>query len=311
MRACDASADNPSVLRCLEFFLLPIAPQTIPSSNLCIRTAQPSDKDAVLAFCRNTWDDQDDYIDSVWDRWIADNAGVMLVATLNDIPVAMGRGLMMSDREAWLEGIRVDRRYRRHGIFRQLEAKLYAHLQERGARICRTCIASNNEVMTAIARRSNYRLVTPYTLYTAPAIAEPASALLLSTDSELRQWWNLRLAHPPLYVCRGAKWQALTQVQFRALRDRLWSFYYNDKFSGLFVQSEMENPDGSLWVGLCDVWSQEVEFYEQLRRLGDRLGFQQVIGFFPANDKLHVSLLRAGYRRTIEFQFNVYQRNFE
>ncbi|MEM9537240.1 MAG: GNAT family N-acetyltransferase [Cyanobacteria bacterium P01_E01_bin.45] len=304
------------VLAALESAPLSIAPQ--PNSALCIRPAHPSDKDAVLAFCSHTWDDQKDYIDSVWDRWLADDRSIMLVATLNSIPVAMGRGLLVGDREAWLEGIRVDRRYRRQGIFRQLEAKLYDYLQKHGARVCRTCIASNNEVMTAIALRSNYRVVTPYTIYSGPSITSPsissppifsqARTLCPSSESEINQWSD-RQSTAPLYVYRGAKWQALTAEQLGKLqqRDRLWSFHYNGKFTGLFVQSEMENPDGSLWVGLCDVWGHEAVFYQELRRLSDRLGFQSVSGFFPANVMLHAKLLRAGYRRSIPFQYIVYQ----
>ncbi len=283
-----------------------IAPQ--PSSVIS-RPAQPSDKDAVLAFCSNTWDDQEDYIDSVWDRWLADDHSIMLVATLNSIPVAMGRGLLLGDREAWLEGIRVDRRYRRQGIFRQLETKLYNSLQERGARIYRTCIASNNNVMTAIALHSNYRVVTPYTIYSGPSISSPARTLCPSSESEINQWSD-RQSTAPLYVCRGAKWQTLTAGKLGKLlqRDRLWSFRYNGEFAGLFVQSEMDNPDGSLWVGLCDVWSHEAVFYKELRHLSDRLGFQTVSGFFPANIRLHSNLLRADYRRSIPFQYIVYQR---
>ncbi|MEM9569230.1 MAG: GNAT family N-acetyltransferase [Cyanobacteria bacterium P01_E01_bin.34] len=288
------------------------APQS--HSAICIRPAQPSDKDAVLAFCSNTWDDQEDYIDSVWDRWLAAERSILLVATLNEMPVAMGRGLLMGDREAWLEGIRVERQYRRQGIFRQLEVQLYDRLQAAGARICRTCIASNNKVMTAIGLRSHYRVVTPYSIYSGPSdssssISSPDYALYPSAESEINQW-NERQSTAPLYVCRGAKWQALTTDQLSKLQQlaRLWSFHYNGIFSGLFVQSEMENPDGSLWVGLCDVWSYEAVFYGELRRLSARLGFQTVRGFFPANVELHTNLLRAGYQRSINFQYIVYQR---
>ena len=262
-----------------------------------------------MAFCRTTWDDQEDYIDSVWDRWLADKNGFMLVATLDEIPVAIGRVLMMNEHEAWLEGIRVDRRYRRQGIFRQLEAKLYKYLQQKGARICRTCIASNNKVMTAIARRSNYRAVSPYSIYTAPSISKPTSNLSLSSKVEQQQWC-IRHFIPPLYVCRGAKWQTLDLTQLSKLhqRARLWSFRHGGKFVGLFVQSEMENPDGSLWVGLCDVWRNETMFYKELRRLSDRLGFQKVCGFFPVNASLNATLLQAGYCQVISFQYIVYRR---
>ena len=263
----------------------------------------------MIAFCRKTWDDQEDYIDSAWDRWLTDENGVMLVATLDEIPVAIGRVLMMSEYEAWLEGIRVDRRYRRQGIFRQLEAKLYEQLQQLGARICRTCIASNNKVMTAIAHRSNYRSVTPYSIYTAPSISKPTFNLSASSKTEQQQWCDYQFTNP-LYVCRGAKWQTLNPNQLSKLHqlNRLWSFQHNGEFAGLFVQSEMENPDGSLWVGLCDVWRNEATFYKELRRLSARLGFQKVCGFFPVNASLDATLLQAGYCQVISFQYIVYQR---
>ncbi|MGK7905667.1 MAG: N-acetyltransferase family protein [Synechococcus sp.] len=297
-----------------ELDRLAIALQTPqPISKIPIRPARESDKDAVIEFCRTTWDDQEDYIGSVWDRWLAEDGGAMLVATLDGMPVGIGRGLMLSDREAWLEGIRVDRRYRRQGIFRQLETKLYEHLLQRNARVCRICIASNNAVMTAIARRSGYRAVTAYSIYSAPAIAEPTRFLFLSTHSE-REQWSDRRPTPPLYVCRGAKWQTLTPIQLAELvqRNRLWSFRQNGESTGLFVQSEMETPDGSLWVGHCDVWAKDSgAFYRELRCLSDRLGFKQVSGFFPTDAITHKALLNAGYQEVISFQYILYERQLD
>lgn len=44
-----------------------------------IRPAVPADREGVLAFSRNTFD-WGDFIEHVWDDWLADQAGQLLVA---------------------------------------------------------------------------------------------------------------------------------------------------------------------------------------------------------------------------------------
>ncbi len=64
--------------------------------DIIVRVAQPADKTAVLAFCQHTWADAEDYIAAVWDRWIADPSGQILVAVLHDQPIAMTRVVQLS-----------------------------------------------------------------------------------------------------------------------------------------------------------------------------------------------------------------------
>src|SRR5215468_5486230 len=86
---CAAGARMPCVLQMLILFLQrAVDLKEARMDDLLIRQAQPQDKAAVLAFCAHTWD-WGDYIPQVWDEWLADPSGCLLVAILADRPVAL------------------------------------------------------------------------------------------------------------------------------------------------------------------------------------------------------------------------------
>ena len=89
---------------------------------LTIRPAQAEDKAAVLAFCEHTWE-WGDYIADVWDEWLADPSGRLLVAVLGGSPIAVVHMKMVSSDECWLEGGRVAPAMRGRGISRRLNAE--------------------------------------------------------------------------------------------------------------------------------------------------------------------------------------------
>jgi RimJ/RimL family protein N-acetyltransferase len=102
---------------------------------LWIRNAQPSDKDKVLSFCRDTfaWGD---YIEEVWDKWLNDASGTMIVADSNDSelanhnPVALCHTSTCPHSSLWIEGIRVNKKYRNRGI----ASSLLHHILQDGVR---------------------------------------------------------------------------------------------------------------------------------------------------------------------------------
>ena len=80
------------------------------------RVATVHDKDYVLDFCKNTFS-WGDYIDRVWDIWIREPNSIFLVAVVvneNNIekPIAISHGILIPEKTVWIEGIRVDPKYR-------------------------------------------------------------------------------------------------------------------------------------------------------------------------------------------------------
>src|SRR6266516_3832544 len=80
-----------------------------------VRPARPEDREAVLAFCQQTWE-WGDYIEYVWDEWLNNPQGKLFVAIKGSRPVGVANMRMLNKTEAWFEGMRVDPTYRQHGI---------------------------------------------------------------------------------------------------------------------------------------------------------------------------------------------------
>jgi GNAT superfamily N-acetyltransferase len=88
---------------------------------LRIRRAQDYDKSKILEFCKDTfaWGD---YIESVFDIWLTNPCGILLVVDYPDLvsmnyePVAISHISICPNGLLWIEGIRVDKGFRNKGI---------------------------------------------------------------------------------------------------------------------------------------------------------------------------------------------------
>jgi GNAT superfamily N-acetyltransferase len=128
---------------------------------ISVRIARPEDREQVLSFATNTWDGYD-YIPQVWDDWIVPSDGVVLVATVGqpldgDEPrgangarlevgrsIAMTRVVMLSEDEAWLEGIRVDPAVRGLGVATDLQVAELRWIAAHGGRVVRYLTSDTN-----------------------------------------------------------------------------------------------------------------------------------------------------------------------
>lgn len=140
-----------------------------------IRPASPEDHDAVLAFCEHTWE-WGDYIEHSWDNWLHDTNGRLFVAVADGQPVGLIHIHMMSETEAWLEGLRVDSRYRQRGLARELNLAAQAEAMRRGATTVRLVVEANNTRSRHISKSNLMREVGAFSLYVAPALTAPELA---------------------------------------------------------------------------------------------------------------------------------------
>lgn len=144
-------------------------------AEIVVRPARPEDREAVLAFCARIWDGHD-YIAYVWDAWLADTRGALLVAIEagSERPVGLVHVRMVSDDEAWMEGIRVDPDARRRGIARQLSVAALVAARARGTRVARLMISRENAASQQLAAGFGYAKVAEVVRYEAPALEPEA-----------------------------------------------------------------------------------------------------------------------------------------
>lgn len=140
-----------------------------------IRPASEDDRDAVLAFCENTWE-WGDYIEHVWDKWLHDANGRLFVAVVDEQPVGLTHMCMMSETEAWLEGWRVDPRYRQRGLARELNLVAQAEAMRRGATTVRLATEARNTRSRHLSESNHMREIGAFSLYVAPPLTAPRQA---------------------------------------------------------------------------------------------------------------------------------------
>lgn len=132
-----------------------------------IRLARAEDRAAVFAFTAQTWDDGD-YIAYVWDDWLHDPSGTLLVADLAGKPVGLARLTLLAHDEFWFEALRVAPDQRGRG----LGALLFQHCVERahssGGRVLRLLTSDDNRPMHLLAERLGFRLSLRACWYAAP-----------------------------------------------------------------------------------------------------------------------------------------------
>ncbi|MEP7158783.1 MAG: GNAT family N-acetyltransferase [Chloroflexota bacterium] len=126
---------------------------------LVVRRARPSDRAAVLGFATKTWNDWD-YIPNAWPVWLDAPDGVLLVAAgPDDRAVAISRVAMVSETEAWLEGIRVDPAVRGMDVATDLQVAELHWAAAQDASVLRYATSARNEASHRLGARHGIELL--------------------------------------------------------------------------------------------------------------------------------------------------------
>ncbi len=120
--------------------------------SLFIRPARAGDRDAVLAFATATWS-WGDYLAEVWDRWLADEMGLLAVGEADGRVVGVDKLTLLTPTEAFFEGLRIDPAYRGRGYAQAFQNYMLAEAARRGARTVRLLTAHDNSAIHHMAAR--------------------------------------------------------------------------------------------------------------------------------------------------------------
>lgn len=109
-----------------------------------LRRAEPGDAKAVAAITADTWSDRsvDDYLADAFPAWVRTDGPDQrtAVVTVGGTVVAVCQGAMLTDDEAWLQGLRVHPDYRREGHGEALVGHLLDWCRDRGGTVARAMV---------------------------------------------------------------------------------------------------------------------------------------------------------------------------
>jgi ribosomal protein S18 acetylase RimI-like enzyme len=230
------------------------------------RLAREDDREAVLAFCARTWNNGD-YIQYVWEDWLRDAGGALLVATIAGRPVGLAHLRMMSPEEAWIEGVRVDPEARRQGVARILISRTLVTAHERGATVARYFTSSDNIASQQLFDRFGFTRVAEILHFSADALgadereADDISLARVAEEDAERIWaWlersNLAPLNGGLEIHEWAA-QALTEPRLREhlAAGRVWTLDELGDLAALaVVEQVVDEPDNPDDPPLLSVW---------------------------------------------------------
>jgi len=159
--------------------------------DILVREARPEDKDAVIEFTKNTWE-RGDYIPMVWDSWINDSHGILLIADYKGEPIGLLHIRFMPDNSAWLEGLRVHPEYRRKGVATILNSEAIKMCISKGIRVFRGAIFEWNVPSLKLAtQKLGFRILeSKWYVLRKEIEKETKSSLLKPKAINVNEFWN-------------------------------------------------------------------------------------------------------------------------
>ncbi len=225
---------------------------------LLIRPARPEDRPAMERITAHTWE-SGDYIQEIWEHWLAGEDGPLLVAELGAHGVvSLNKLTHQPDGQLWLEGMRVDPDFRGRGIARRCLDWNLAYAREWGARVVRLSTGDYNTPVHRMAAHVGMERVTLGLLRAVevlpggrrPAILGPQDA-----DRVVRFWQQspVLAASAGLYS-RDWAWQYLSAEQLAAMLDRSEVVAELGPNGSLAAVATVHHhpDDDELWVGIAD-----------------------------------------------------------
>lgn len=115
--------------------------------DIVVRQARHDDREAVVEFTQDTWPELGgDYIPRVFEEWVETDGPTQrtVIAVVDGDPVGICQGVILSEHEAWAQGMRVAPDYRGKGISPALTEAVFEWAADRGATVCRNMVFSWN-----------------------------------------------------------------------------------------------------------------------------------------------------------------------
>ena len=129
------------------------------------RVATVYDKDYVLDFCKNTFS-WGDYIDRVWDIWIREPNSIFLVAVVNENniekPIAISHGILIPEKIGWIEGIRVDPKYRSRKLATSMSLHILEYARKKGAVYSSAIVSIKNEASKGLMEKLGFKVISKW-----------------------------------------------------------------------------------------------------------------------------------------------------
>ena len=227
------------------------------------RLARDSDKKDVLSFCKKTFS-WGDYIHEVWDSWITE--GNLIVIENEQIPISMTHAAFYPDEKMiWIEGIRVDKNFRKNGIAQKMISYLEKTAKLKNCKISRMLIASENEPSLTLAKKIGYKIISKWNYFSLESrLIDEETGITSDTCMDSIDSFDQKNSH----FIESWRWIPLTDQRLKKLNSEKKIFCQkdNEKVTSLGIITESKSFENTIILQLVSGTNSEnmIKFTQNL-----------------------------------------------
>ena len=214
---------------------------------LVTRPVRAEDKARILDFTAHTWgEDDDDYIQYVFDDWRIDPRGEFTAIELQGQVIGISKLTDQGESEWWLEGLRIAAPYRQHGAGAALIRYQVDLARRLSGQVVRYMTGSENTGSQRVGARNGFQHILTYTSCTAVASADAfLPDLLTSSDlPALKPWLDSPLMRHTRGLCRfGWSVRRLKESDVARAIESARVYGIRDRSDRLMAWAVLRSPD--------------------------------------------------------------------
>lgn len=283
---------------------------------LLCRPALPMDMPAVLAMSSLIWEGED-YLHYVWQDWLDDPEGLLLVAEYAGKIVGTAKLTRLAEHSWWLEGMRVHPEYEGHGFATHIFEFILDACSRQGGGMARLATSSTRVPVHRMCARLGFTRVGDLSAYRAPTTREDSTASPFIPLAEEQVGEALRCAENSTskeltgpFSDMGWQWQEpnFENLAASAARKQVW--WWHDRAGLLAVLVDEDDDERTLSLQLAACPAEDLkDLLLDYRQLGAQLGYPEVRAMLPVDTPVVQVLEQAGYHRTWENSLFIYEKN--
>ncbi|WP_408957295.1 N-acetyltransferase family protein [Natrinema sp. 74] len=234
-----------------------------------IRRATHDDYEAVADFTSDIWPERGgDYIPRIYHDWLEDEhrqGKKTFLAEVDGDAAGIVQGVMLSEDEAWFQGMRVAADHRRQGISSRLNEATFEWAREQGATVGRVMIFSWNADSLGAARSSGYEPITEFRFaHRGPDAAASGPSRVSNDPIAAWRYWthsNARAHLTGLGLAPEESWavRELTGDDFERLGEKtaVFAVERDDGLAGVGYRTRtVERPADETESGEPETWAE-------------------------------------------------------
>jgi len=272
-----------------------------------IRPARPSDKAVVLDFCKHTFGRWGDYMPEVWDQWVKTKGGLFFAATMDDRPVGVGKITVHRPGELWLEGLRVDPKYRGHGIGRIIQDYTWKKAMSLKPRFIRYATGSYNKISQHLGKSKSMKIAAEFDEYAGKLLPAKETVLVPAKPKECGEYLGFFNRDRQAKLWKGLyldSWSAKTFDQ-QALdglikQKRVYGYYDHRGLAGALVILQSKDKK---FYNYCLVSALDPKTFKTVlkegRKLGHLLGAKKTEMHLPKTPWFRSIVKGTGWRKAM------------